>query len=118
MSSLHTEKFDGANSPDPDSVAPNTESKANDIDGEYASGAALHFTALALVLSIFLVSLDMVCSPFFAEPPLIPRRRLLRLLSPRSRMNSTALISWLGTVPRFSCALLPFSQHVRLSFNS
>ena len=69
MSSV-TEKIDGATTPDPELAAPNPDLKANDIDDEYASGAALQFTALALVLSIFLVSLNMVCGMLPCKPPL------------------------------------------------
>ncbi len=78
---------------------------------EYPKGATLAFIVLALALSIFLVSLDMVSLfslPSFAsysgfsmrfldKLTANPRRPLSPQLFPRSPMSFTACKMWLGT---------------------
>lgn len=75
---------------------------------EYPSGFSLLFIVLAIILGIFLASLDMVSRlascPYLkkhiANP--VSRRQSSRPQSPKSPTNSAASTSYRGTAPRSS----------------
>lgn len=75
-------------------------------ESEYPTGAKLGFIVLALALSIFLMSLDFVCTrkkPLASSATSTNFARLSwRLPFPRSQMSSTVLTTWLGMAQPFS----------------
>jgi hypothetical protein len=117
-----------------------TDNEATDIDGttsdgegsvaattaDYPEGLRMVFIVVALVLSIFLVALDMVGTPFIihiytvvCKPSFLILTLVYRPLWPqpslRLQMNSMALIRYLGTALPSSCVLPHSSRHVSSS---
>jgi hypothetical protein len=87
----------------------------------YPEGVRMVFIVIALVLSIFLVSLDMVgilsIIIYIRNLSFLTsvRRPLWPRPSPRLQTNSQASTMYLGTAPPSSCASPRFSRHVSLS---